>query len=231
LPDGGGHNVVNVILVDFRSLDTLGEITVLGIVALTVFALLRRFRPATESIGATTERHQAMQAASPVEPDSRTPADYLAIPAILMMLAVPFMLLFGIWLFLRGHDLPGGGFAAGITATLALVVLYMACGARWVEARLRVAPMRWIGAGLLLAVLAGVGAIVAGYPFLTSYHGQLDLPVLGTVHVVSALLFDLGVFCTVVGACSLVLVALAHQSLRQPVAVAAPADTDAEDAR
>ncbi|HET7299344.1 MAG TPA: monovalent cation/H+ antiporter subunit A, partial [Oleiagrimonas sp.] len=117
LPDGGGHNVVNVILVDFRSLDTLGEITVLGIVALTVFALLRRFRPATESIGATTEMQRAMRTASADEPDSRTPADYLAIPAMLMMLAVPFMLLFGIWLFLRGHDLPGGGFAAGITVT------------------------------------------------------------------------------------------------------------------
>ncbi|HET7663060.1 MAG TPA: monovalent cation/H+ antiporter subunit A, partial [Rhodanobacteraceae bacterium] len=188
LPDGGGRNVVNVILVDFRSLDTLGEITVLAIVALTVFALLRRFRPATESIGATNEMRQAMQNAPADEPstdaDNRTPADYLAVPAILMMLAVPFVLLFGTFLFLRGHDLPGGGFAAGITVTLALVVLYMARGARWVEARLRVAPMRWIGTGLLLAILAGVGAIVAGHPFLTSYHGQLDLPVLGTVHVV-----------------------------------------------
>ena len=50
--EGGGRNVVNVILVDFRGFDTLGEITVLAIVALTVFALLRRFRPAAESINA-----------------------------------------------------------------------------------------------------------------------------------------------------------------------------------
>src|SRR5699024_5325898 len=209
--------------------------TVLAIVALTVFALLRRFRPATESIGATNEMRRAMQNAPADEPSAdenrRAPADYLAVPAVLMMLAVPFVLLFGIFLFLRGHNLPGGGFAAGITVTLALVVLYMARGARWVEARLRVAPMRWIGTGLLLAILAGVGAIAAGHPFLTSYHGQFDLPVLGTVHVVSALLFDLGVFCTVVGACSLILVALAHQSLRRPVAIAATADPDKEDSR
>lgn len=229
LPGGGGSNVVNVILVDFRSFDTLGEITVLAIVALTVFALLRRFRPAAESIGAPKQQRNAIQARSPSadSADTRTIADYLAIPGFLITLTVPFMVLFGIHLLLRGHDLPGGGFAAGITVTVALIVLYMAHGARWIEARLRVAPMRWIGVGLLLAVMAGTGSIVAGHPFLTSYSGHFDLPVLGSIPLTSALLFDLGVFCVVVGSCSLILVALAHQSLRRPVA-ATPANTEKE---
>lgn len=234
LPGGGGHNVVNVILVDFRGFDTLGEITVLTIVALTVFALLRRFRPAAESIGATRQQRHAMQVRPDEIPptataDEQPPADYLAIPALLATLAVPFMALFGAHLFLRGHDLPGGGFAAGITVTVALIALYIARGARWVEARLRVAPLRWMGMGLLLALIAGTGSMVAGHPFLTSFADHVELPVVGSVPLVSAMLFDLGVFCVVVGACSLILVALAHQSLRRPVAVP-PSGIDEEAA-
>src|SRR6185312_12534252 len=119
LPGGGGRNVFNVIPVDFRALDTLGEITVLA--------------------------------------------------------------LFALHLYLRGHDLPGGGFVAGITVTMTLIVLYMAAGARWVEARLKVAPVRWIGVGLLLAIATGLAAVVLGKPFLTSHHGHWTVPVLGEV--------------------------------------------------
>jgi multicomponent K+:H+ antiporter subunit A len=132
--------------------------------------------------------------------------------------------LFGIHLFLRGHDLPGGGFAAGITVSVALILLYVARGARWVEARLHVAPVRWIGAGLLLAVATGAGAMLLGYPFLTSHSRHVMLPLLGELPLASAMAFDLGVFCVVVGATSLMLVALAHQSLRRPRVLA---ETDA----
>jgi multicomponent K+:H+ antiporter subunit A len=223
LPGGGGRNVVNVILVDFRALDTLGEITVLAIVALAVFALLWRFRPAAESIGAPHQR-DAAPAPDEVHADRHAPAwtDQSAIPGVLILLIAPLIALFALHLFLRGHDLPGGGFVAGITVTMTLIVLYMAGGARWLEARLRIAPARWIGAGLLLAIATGLAAVVLGDPFLTSYHGHWSVPVLGDIPFNSALLFDLGVFAVVTGASALMLVVLAHQSLRRVVQAPAP---------
>ena len=229
--EGGGRNVVNVILVDFRAFDTLGEISVLGIVALSVFALLRRFRPAAESIRAPQRRRDDLQAqASPaaaVVDHSLT--DYLMIPGLIIQWMFPVILLFGVHLFLRGHDLPGGGFAAGITVSVALILLYMARGARWVETHLHVLPVRWIGAGLLLAVGTGLGSLLFGRPFLTSYFRHVDVPLLGSLPLASAVLFDLGVFCLVVGATTLMLIALAHQSLRRPRSpLAADAVAEAE---
>jgi multicomponent K+:H+ antiporter subunit A len=128
----------------------------------------------------------------------------------------PFVILFAVHLFLRGHDLPGGGFAAGVALSVAFVLQYMASGARWVEDRLEIRPALWIGSGLLLATLAGAGAWVFGHPFLTSAFQYVDLPVLGRIPVASALVFDLGVVILVLGATVLILVALAHQSLRKP---------------
>ena len=216
--EGGGRNVVNVILVDFRGFDTLGEITVLAIVALTVFALLRRFRPGAESVGAPSQqRYQnAIDERLPDRSAGHTLASYLMIPGLIIQLMFPVILLFGLHLFLRGHDLPGGGFAAGITMAVGLILLYMAGGARWVEARLRVAPVRWIGLGLLTAVGTGLGSLFFDYPFLTAYFRYLDVPLLGRIPLATAVLFDLGVLLLVVGATSLILIALAHQSLRRP---------------
>jgi multicomponent K+:H+ antiporter subunit A len=227
--EGGGRNVVNVILVDFRGFDTLGEISVLAIVALSVFALLRRFRPAAESIDAPQRQRQqsALDAAQPGRGIDHSLTDYLMIPGLIIQLMFPVILLFGVHLFLRGHDLPGGGFAAGITVAVALILLYMARGARWVETRLRVLPVRWIGVGLLLAVGTGLGSLLFGHPFLTSHTQYVDLPLLGRLPLASAVLFDLGVFCLVVGATTLMLVALAHQSLRRP-RTAAVTDAAAE---
>lgn len=216
LPSAGGHNVVNVILVDFRALDTLGEISVLVIVALSVLALLRRFRPAPESIGMTSQQQYFQQVQKTRLARAGKVPDYLAIPSLIIMLMTPMFVLFGIHLFLRGHDLPGGGFAAGITLTMALIVLYMARGARWVEARLRIDPVRWIAAGLLIAIATGLSAFLSGRPFLTSYNDQLYLPLLGRIPINSALFFDLGIFAVVIGASSLILVVLAHQTLRRP---------------
>jgi multicomponent K+:H+ antiporter subunit A len=223
--EGGGHNVVNVILVDFRGFDTLGEISVLAIVALTVFALLRRFRPAAESIHVPEQQRQqtALEADEPGRAADHSLTDYLMIPGLIIQLMAPVILLFGLHLFLRGHDLPGGGFVAGITVAVALILLYMARGARWVESRLRVLPLRWIGAGLLLALFTGLGSLVFGRPFLTSHFQYLALPLFGRVPLATALLFDLGVFATVVGATILMLIALAHQSLRRPRQVSAAA--------
>src|SRR5690606_4273534 len=121
---------------------------------------------------------------------------------------------FAIYVLLRGHDLPGGGFAAGILMSIAFVLEYMARGARWGEDRLRTLPLRWVSVGLLLAAFTGIASTFFGYPFLTTYFRYLTIPVIGRVPIASALLFDIGVFLLVVGATVLILIALAHQSLR-----------------
>ena len=217
--EGGGTNVVNVILVDFRAFDTFGEITVLGIVGLTVFALLRRFRPAPES--ATPP--------SPQRDDFKGLLDsYMYVPSIMMnwMLAVAVML--GGYLFFRGHDLPGGGFAAGVTIAAGLMLQYIATNVRWVETRLIVLPVRWIGVGLLIAGGVGVGSWLFGYPFLTTHAQYVTLPLVGEVPAATALLFDIGVFAVVLGSVILMLIAIAHQSLRVERKRPARADTETE---
>lgn len=214
--EGGGTNIVNVILVDFRSFDTMGEIVVLCLVALTVFALLRRFRPAEESIE-SPEQQRYQDAFDDAEPDRApgdTISDYLLIPRLIMIWLFPVIGTFAVYLFMRGHDLPGGGFAAGVTLSIAFVVQYMASGTRWVEDHLRVLPLRWMGLGLLTSVFTGAGAWWFGYPFLTTSFQYVELPIIGKMPLASALLFDLGVFALVVGATVLILIALAHQSLR-----------------
>jgi multicomponent K+:H+ antiporter subunit A len=214
----GGRNLVNVILVDFRAFDTFGEITVLGIVGLTVFILLRRFRPYGDSLSEPVQK--VVQAAAERREARRSEGDTLKeamlVPQVVMRWMFPFVILFAVHLFLRGHDLPGGGFAAGIVLSVAFVLQYMAFGARWVETRLKIRPSVWIGVGLLIAAGAGVAAWAFGRPFLTSAFRYADLPVLGRTPLASALVFDLGVVVLVLGATVLILVALAHQSLRQP---------------
>lgn len=212
----GGHNVVNVILVDFRGFDTMGEITVLAVVALSVYALLRRFRPAVESLDAP--RQQQFQTEfdkkrqNGKEGDSLL--DYLAIPALMIHRLFPFIIAFALYLFFRGHDWPGGGFVAGMILSIGFILQYLAAGTRSAEANLVVLPLRWLGIGLLLAAGTGLGSWVFGYPFLTSFFRYIDIPLIGKIPLASALLFDAGVFCLVVGAAVLILIALAHQSLR-----------------
>jgi multicomponent K+:H+ antiporter subunit A len=216
--EGGGTNVVNVILVDFRGFDTFGEIVVLAIVALTVFALLRRFRPAPESVE-IPEQQRMQNAYDHARPDRQvgdTLEDYLLVPRLLMQWLFPVIAVFAVYLFMRGHDLPGGGFAAGVTMSIAFILQYMAGGTRWVEARLRVLPIRWMSLGLICAACTGMAAWVLGYPFLTSHSRYVELPAIGSVPLASAMLFDLGVFSVVVGATVLVLIAIAHQSIRNP---------------
>jgi len=139
------------------------------------------------------------------------------VPRIIMQWLFPVILTFAIYLLMRGHDLPGGGFAGGVTASIAILLLYMAGGTRWVEARLDIRPLRWISFGLLLATITGLAAWVAGYPFLTSYFRYLSVPLIGDIPIASALLFDIGVFAVVVGTTVLILIALAHQSIRSPL--------------
>ncbi len=213
---GGGRNVVNVILVDFRGFDTLGEITVLGIVALTVYALLRRFRPAADSMS-MPEQQQIQNRFDEERPERSagdTVREYLLVPSIIMQWMFPVLITFAVYIFMRGHDLPGGGFSAGLTMSIAFLLQYLAGGTRWAEDRIRILPLRWMGAGILTAAMTGIGAWFLGYPFLTSHSRYIELPVIGKMPAATALLFDLGVFLLVVGSTVLILVALAHQSIR-----------------
>ncbi|MBK3477056.1 monovalent cation/H+ antiporter subunit A [Pseudomonas sp. MF6751] len=231
LPEGGGSNVVNVMLVDFRGFDTLGEITVLGAVALTVYALLRRFRPSKESMELPPQQRQLAPdvATDLVNPRqaSDTALGFMMVPAVLVRLLLPIALVVSFYLFMRGHNQPGGGFAAGLVMSVAFILQYMVAGTQWVEAQMSLRPMRWMGFGLLSATLTGLGALFAGYPFLTTHTWHFSLPLLGDIHIASALFFDVGVYAMVVGSTLLMLTALGHQSVRahkpsnQPKVVAA----------
>ncbi len=230
LPEGGGGNVVNVLLVDFRGFDTMGEITVLGVIALTVYALLRRFRPARESVPIPAQQQDGrQQSAAETRPGADAETGYLMVPAVSLRLLFPIMTVVAIYFFMRGYDLPGGGFVAGLIMAVAIILQYMAGGVIWVEDHLKLYPHRWIAVGLLLAAFTGMGAWLFGYPFLTSHSPHATVPLLGEIALPSALMFELGVFALVVGATALLLLSLAHQSLRsQRFAQQAAAEADAE---
>lgn len=140
----------------------------------------------------------------------------MAIPRLIMLWLFPVIAVVAVYLLMRGHDLPGGGFAAGVAMSISFILQYMASDTRWVEDRLRILPVRWMGIGLLAATCTGLGAWLFDYPFLTSHFQYLELPVLGKIPMASALLFDLGVYSLVVGATVLMLIAIAHQSIRTP---------------
>lgn len=208
VPKGGGTNVVNVILVDFRGYDTFGEITVLGIAAIGVLALMDGLRTRRGS----------------TDPDGR-PWTFARQPLMLRVAAsvvLPVALVFTVYIFMRGHNLPGGGFIAGLITAVALVLQFMAMGQARAELLMRAESgrrfVRWIGAGLGIAGLTGVGAFVLGRPFLTSAFGHPVVPVLGELPLASAALFDLGVYLTVVGSTLLTISVLGTVSREAPAA-------------
>ena len=195
-PGGGGYNVVNVILVDFRALDTLGEITVLGIAAFAIVAILDRI----ELPG------------RPLDWDGRPwPAGHSLLLEVLSRPLLPLMLLVSTYLLLRGHNLPGGGFIAGLVTGTAVLVQYAAHGNAWVEARL---PPRYTSVaalGIALATLTGLASLAFGAPFLTSTFGYLTWPVVGKFEVASAMVFDVGVYLAVVGVVLSILATIGRQ--------------------
>jgi multicomponent K+:H+ antiporter subunit A len=191
-PGGGGANMVNVILVDFRGYDTFGEITVLAIAALGVAAVMEGVRLARPAAAA----------------EGRFPLLF----AVAARWLLPLALTVSVYVFLRGHNAPGGGFVAGLITAAALVMQYMAHGFGTTASQLRLDYARFAGAGLLVAGATGVGAWLAGKPFLTGAHGHPVVPLLGELPLASAGLFDLGVYLTVVGATMLTLTTLARAS-------------------
>ncbi len=203
-PGGGGTNVVNVILVDFRAFDTLGEIIVLGIAGLGIFALLD-----TTAVGAAAARLRQWRADMPHSPERH--------PIMLVMasrIVLPLTLTVAIYLFVRGHNQPGGGFIAALVVAIAFLVQYLAAGFDWSDRRRRFGEHQMIAWGVLTAMVTGFGAMALGANFLTSTFDYFSLPLIGKFELASAMLFDTGVFLTVFGAVMLALAQLSHISGR-----------------
>jgi multicomponent K+:H+ antiporter subunit A len=192
LPEGGGANAVNVIIVDFRGFDTLGEITVMGIAALTMHALLS---------GWTPREGQGLPRVAGAPP---------LMLQLVSRLVLPFAVLVSIYLYLRGHNLPGGGFIAGLVLALGLMLQYVAHGLRWVDERAPIDYGAWIAAGLAIAAATGFASWWFGAPFLTSTYDYPWLPGVGGVPLASAASFDLGVFLVVTGATMVMLLTIAR---------------------
>ena len=184
---GHGRNIVNVILVDFRAFDTLAEITVLATAALGVRALLRV---------AADGRHDHAPMTPVDSPIFRTAARLL----------MPLLLVFAVFLLLRGHDEPGGGFVAGLVAAAAFALYALAFGVTRARHALLVRPMTLLGTGLLLALLSGVPAVLRGEPFLTAWWGPGPVP-FGTPVV-----FDVGVLLVVTGVVLMMTFSLAEEA-------------------
>lgn len=201
---GGGTNVVNVILVDFRAFDTLGEITVLGIAGLAIFALLE---PAATGVAGQRLREWRSQ-------DRFSPERHPMMFVMATRLLLPLALLVGMYIFLRGHNQPGGGFIAALVFSIAVLLQYLASGFDWTDARRKFGEHQLIGFGVLIAVATGLGALLFGAPFLTSSFGYFHLPLVGEFELATAMLFDLGVACVVVGAVMMALAQLAHVAQR-----------------
>ena len=210
LPLGGGSNIVNVILVDFRGFDTFGEITVLGIAAIGALCLMDGMRA-----HGTTMTQGLTYRFNPSPLMFRMTASWV----------LPIALVVSLYIFLRGHNYPGGGFIAGLITSMALVIQYIALGQDQTEHMLKAKSGRlyevWIGLGLLIAGLTGVAAWFWGRPFLTSAHVYVESSIFDKFHFASAAAFDLGVYATVVGAAMLLISVLGdsrHSSMSGPVA-------------
>jgi multicomponent K+:H+ antiporter subunit A len=188
---GGGTNIVNVILVDFRGFDTYGEISVLAIAALGISMLVERMRPSHSAANAdglrwATDKHPMML-------------------SVVSQALLPLAIMVSVYIFMRGHNLPGGGFIAGLITSVAMIQQYIAQGYGWMNTRLSINYLYLIGSGLLIAAATGIGSFFWRHPFLKSWHGHLHFSFLGEIELASAMAFDLGVYLSVVGACLMIL--------------------------
>jgi multicomponent Na+:H+ antiporter subunit A len=185
LPDGDGTNVVNVILVDFRGLDTLGEITVVAVASIGAVALARAGRRPRPAPGASasgpggTSRH--------------------AFVDVVVRVLVYVALVVSLYLLVVGHNQPGGGFVGGLVAGAAVALRYMAGGLDEVRRMVRARPWTILGAGVLISVLTAAAPLLFGGSILENGKVEVDLPLLGEIGISSALAFDLGVYLVVLG--------------------------------
>ncbi|MEO5780122.1 MULTISPECIES: Na+/H+ antiporter subunit A [Arthrobacter] len=222
---GGGLNVVNVILVDIRAWDTFGEIAVLALAATGVASLifvrgrgdniqtsstvaegtvgrLHRARGSTRDAAAlaTNRRFAAatrdawLVAGRTLAPERRS-----IIFEVVTRLIFHSMIVFSLYLLLAGHNLPGGGFAGGLTAGLALTIRYLAGGRFELREATPVSAGALLGIGLATAAAAGLAPLLLGGQVFQSAIIELWLPVFGDIKFVTSTIFDIGVYVVVVG--------------------------------
>ena len=195
---GHGANTVNVLLVDLRAWDTFGEITVIIIAALGVASLIYRTqsfarasrRPTLQVTGrrwlaAGVESEQALNRSLMIDVSTRV--------------LFPSMVAISFYFFFAGHNAPGGGFAGGLVAALALILRYLAGGRAELDETLPIDAGRTMGTGLFLSAVAVVAPMFFGHPPLTSGYTSPEIPLIGKVSLPSALVFDAGVYLIVVG--------------------------------
>ncbi|MGM0385670.1 MAG: DUF4040 family protein [Actinomycetota bacterium] len=193
--EAGSDNIVNVILVEFRALDTLGELTVLGMAGVAIIAVLSTVReryleperdgdetePELRASGSTAERaiHESWPNLVPLQ--------------LVLRVTGPLLLLVSFVLFMRGHNAPGGGFIAALVASAAIGLVYLTTSRdrRIGPPRL---PLYLIGGGVAFAIFSGVLGLTEAESFLEPLRGYLF-----GQHVSTSMLFDLGVFAAVVG--------------------------------
>ncbi|MGK0444309.1 MAG: multicomponent K+:H+ antiporter subunit A [Bermanella sp.] len=202
---GGGTNVVNVILVDFRGFDTLGEITVLGIAALGIYKLIAK-----------------MRISMPTRDDKGRAWSNDPHPMMFEMVSqslLPLALLVSAYIFLRGHNVPGGGFIAGLITAVAIIQQYIAHGVQWIKPRVKIDYQWLIAGGILIATATGLGSWIFDKPFLSTWFDYFDLPWVGEFELASAMVFDLGVYLTVVGAVMLILANLGKLTTSERISI------------
>ena len=196
----GGYNVVNIILVEFRAFDTMGELAVLGMAGVAILAIFstvrhRHLDPATRE----EVEHSATQVA--LRKDRQSTA-YRAImvpwptvtPLQLMLkVIIPILVVMSALLFLRGHNEPGGGFNAALVASAIVGLVYLSTSKDRQVGPPRM-PLYLIGGGIIIAVLTGLIGLAARGSFLQPIHGYV-----GEVHLTTSMIFDVGVYTAVLG--------------------------------
>jgi multicomponent K+:H+ antiporter subunit A len=179
----GGRNMVNIIVVDFRGFDTLGEITVFSLIAMSMVA------------GMYTWRRAHVRHKDSLHTDRYTPHVSPIVKSAALPLSLFMCMVVGV-LFFQGHNAPGGGFIAGMFALIARLLAMIALeGAEWQKELTKSGnPLRLVSFGLFLALVTGFVPLFFGHAFLTSAHGHF-----GAIPWASPMVFDAGVFCVVYG--------------------------------
>ncbi|EGD55002.1 putative monovalent cation/H+ antiporter subunit A [Gordonia neofelifaecis NRRL B-59395] len=205
---GHGANAVNVLLVDIRAWDTLGEISVLIVAATGVASMVFRSRRfgavprVTES--ALAERRNGDDPSHGRTTwlrgsEMRDPSQRSLILEATTRLVFPTLVVLSVYFFFAGHNAPGGGFAGGLVMGLALVLRYLAGGRYELGEAMRIEAGTILGAGLAISATTAAVSLFLGAPALSSAVIEMHLPVFGEVHIVTALFFDLGIYLIVVG--------------------------------
>ncbi|WP_442918446.1 Na+/H+ antiporter subunit A [Leucobacter sp. MMO-75] len=212
---GHGYNAVNVMLVDIRGWDTMGELSVIlaaatGVASLVFLRTRADLRPKLTRRAARSEvRAHLMHVADPDHPAQRVswllagrhldPAHRSILLEVVVRLLFHGLIILSIYLLLTGHNTPGGGFAGGLVAGLALVARYLAGGRYELGATVPLDAGRILGTGLALAVSMAILPMFFGQSALASAWIDVDLGPFGVLPLVTSTLFDIGVYLVVFG--------------------------------